>query len=50
MYFTILLLEVECIVNGTRVAVNRDIPQIKDSKLTKKNVRSLQVSHLEVGD
>ena len=24
MYFTILLLEVECIVNGTRVAVNRD--------------------------
>jgi hypothetical protein len=25
MYFTILILEAECIVNGTRVAVNRDI-------------------------
>jgi hypothetical protein len=24
MYFTILILEAECIVNGTRVAVNRD--------------------------
>jgi hypothetical protein len=24
MYFTILILEAECIVNGTRVAVNSD--------------------------
>jgi hypothetical protein len=25
MYLTILILEAECIVNGTRVAMNRDI-------------------------
>ncbi len=63
MYLTILIVEAECIVNGTRVAVNLDIPpQIKDSKLKLYEMilkfefvyiyllLLLQVSHLEVGE